>query len=212
MTRFWPLLGLLASFVYAPEAHARSDDDAHALPPLRLYAFAMGVVPLEEDAGVPGIGTNGFLLMGPFEVGATLSAEMTLGYRRAGIGTHAGLRIPLASFELEAAGTLGGSWLHMDGSLLSEDPGAGGSIGFVGGRASIDYVFHRAESSGSQASIALAFSYEHDLEPYTVEYTYVDDGGWGWGSYDDEPSVQRAHKRIGMDRMAIMLALGIGFN
>jgi len=210
MNRLWPLLGVLTCLLHAPAARASDDEGKQALLPLRLYVFAMGVVPHGEDTGVPGIGASGFLLLGPFEMGATLTGETSIiGYHRAGLGMHAGLRVPIGRFELDAAATLGGAWQTMDGSFLSDDPGASGSIGFVGGRAGVDYVFHRSDSTGTQASLALTFSHEQDIEPYTVEYTYVEDSSWLW---DSEPTVQTGRKRIGLDRTAIMLALGIGFD
>lgn len=213
MKPLWPLLGLLVgTLVHAPRAHARSDEDS-AIPPLRFYAFGMAVVPNDEDSGAAGIGTSAFLLAGPFEVGATLSGETTLiGYHRAGLGAHAGLRIPIARIELEAAATLGGAWLRMDGNFLTDDPGASGSIGFVGGRGGVDYVIYRSARGRSHGSLALVVSYEHDLEPYTVEYTYVEESSWSWGSSETEPTVETSHKRIGMNRAALILAFGIGFD
>ena len=181
--------------------------------PLRLYVLGMALLPTEPQGGAGGAAAAGFVLLGPFELGATLSAETQLfGYHRAGAAAHAGLRVPIERFDLEldAAATLGGAAVRMGPGLLSDDPGAGGSIGFVGGRGGVGLQVFRSGSGNVQLSLSAAFSYEHDLARYTVHYTYAQRDGWfGAG---EEIGIANGSKRIGMDRAALMLGVGLGVN
>jgi len=172
--------------------------------------LGMALLPTDPQGGAGGVATTGFVLVGPVELGATLSVEtQLLGCNRAGAAAHAGLRVPIDRFEIDAAATLGGAGMLTGVGLLSDDPGASGSIGFVGGRGGVDFRLFRSRSGKVQLSLTAAFSYEHDLAPYTVRYTYEETG---WLGSDDEVYVREASHRIGMDRAAVMLGVGLGLN
>lgn len=175
---------------------------------LRLLAFGALVWP--TDAGfAPGFGGAGFLLVGPLEVGASASAETALfTYNRLSIASHLGLRAPIDRLELDAAATLGYSDMRNGKpGLLSDNPGATGGSAFVGARAGAEYAVFRSASRKVQIVVAVVFSYEHDLSQYTQAYRY-EETGW----LSDEPTTYDDSARIGMDRVAILIGAGIGFN
>jgi hypothetical protein len=175
---------------------------------LRLLAYWALVFPTDVDFA-PGVGATGFVLVGPLEIGASASGESQLfNYNRWGVASHLGLRAPLGRLELDAAATLGYTGMHHGGpSVLGANPGTSGDTPFVGGRAGIEYAVYRSEDEEERVSLGLIFNYEHDLSQYTQQYSY-EDTGW----LSDEVQTYTDSARIGMDRIAVQIAAGIGFN
>jgi hypothetical protein len=178
-------------------------------PPKRVDLYAMLVREREGDMA-PGFGAAGFFLFGPLELGANASLETQLiGYSRAQVAADAGLRARFDQAELDAAAVLGAAWMHVSGAFLSDDPGASGGIGFVGGRCGATFLVGTGKDESTRASLGLMLSIEHDLSRYTVTYSYIDSP---WFDLEGSPPVERvATVEIGQDRAALLLAVTLGF-
>lgn len=175
---------------------------------LRLLSYLALVVP-SDVAPAPGLGGTAFVLVGPLQVGGSVDGEIApFSYARWGLSSHLGLRVPIDRVELDVAATLGYGEMNNGGpGLLTSDPGAHGSAAFVGGRGGMTFVVFRTDNRATQLNLALILNYERDLHQYVQHYTYEDTGWFSGETYTSEGSA-----RIGMNRTAIQLGLGLGFN
>lgn len=177
----------------------------------RLQVYPM-LVHADDEGFAVGVGTTAFMLLAPIELGASVGAEtQALGYSRASVAAHLGLRGQLERIELDGAVTAGLSAVHTPGGFLNDDPGASGGIGFMGGRVGFGYRLVTFGRSATHLSLGCALSYEHDLNPYEVTYTYQDTP---WFSFDGDtsPYERAASATIGSNRIALMLAITLGID
>ena len=185
----------------APTTPARSP--ARMPLPVRLEGYLLAVH--ADDAGwAGGLGTSGFLFLGPLELGLSLTGESQLiGYSRFGLAPHVGLAAQLGAFDLDAAATAGGAFTYSGHELLSDDPGASGVIAFVGGRGGVRWLVSSSRDDRTHGGIGLLFFYEHDLSPYTVTYRYQERS---WLFPSSEATERTGSVRIGTFRIALLLS------
>jgi hypothetical protein len=162
------------------------------------------------DAGwSPGLDATGLILLGPLELGLSASGKtQALGYSRAGVAAVAGLRLRVDDVELDVAGTLGLAAIHTRfDAILGDDPGASGGVEVVGWRGSVSWLPLTADHGCTRAGFALFASYDVDLNPYVVTYSYTETS---WLS--DEVSERTAMATIGTKRFALHAAIVVGFD
>lgn len=184
---------------------------ASSAPQVRLDLYGL-LARTDEGDVAPGFGSTGFLLVGPLELGLSAGIESQLiGYHRAGLAALFGMRARLARVELDAAASAGVAWMHAGAGLLNDDPGAGGGIAFVGGRAGVSHAFFVSDDGRRRASLGLSLGYEHDLAPYDVTYRYTETP-WLTFDGDSEPYERTSTVTIGTSRaiLALMITLGFG--
>jgi hypothetical protein len=168
----------------------------------------LAIVHAEDMSWAPGLGGSAGVLFGPLSVGVGLDVEtLLIGYTRLGAALHAGVLARLGDLELDAAGLLGIAYMHTGEAILGENPGAGGSIGFTGARGGLRYVLKTLYDGRILLSLGIGFSYEHDLNPYTIDYKYTEQN---W-LFDNDEHLATDSVRIGTDRVAFMLSLSSSF-
>jgi hypothetical protein len=206
--RFFLVAALLCGVV----ARARAEDAAkkqasRPLVPIPLRFEGHLALVHAADAGfAPGVGASASVVGGPFLLGVGGDLEtQVLGYSRGGAALHAGLLAPLKPLELDAVGVVGLAYTHDGPRLLSDNPGAGGSIVFVGVRGGVRVTVFNSSDAMAHLALGILGSYEHDLNPYTVTYEYTEHG---W-LFDNEESVETNTVRIGTERIAFMLSVSV---
>jgi hypothetical protein len=185
----------------APPDIVSTSTSAHASPigvPLRAEG-ALDLVRSEDAGWAPGMRVTGLLLLGPVELGLTAGGETQLfGYTRSGVAALAGLRVRLGAWELDAAALLGSAYTHTGHALLDDDPGAGGWVESAGARAGVSWLPLRSENGGTNAGLGLSLSYERDLDPRVIGYSYTECGlSWECGG------VQSKSVTLGTQRLAV---------
>jgi hypothetical protein len=194
----------------APRDDAPSPATANASPigvPLRAEA-GFDLVRAEDAGWAPGLRATGLLLLGPLELGLTAAAEtqMIFGYTREGVASLAGLRTRVRAWELDAAALLGVAHTHTASDLLGGDPGAGGWVESAGARAGVSWLSLRSENGDTNAGLGLDVSYERDLDPRVIAYSYTECGlSWECGGAQSK-SVTLGTQRLAV-HFAVVLAL-----
>jgi hypothetical protein len=185
-----------------PSARQAPRDESAFSAALRLDGY-IALVHVEGEGWVPGSGAAAFVVFGPLEAGVSVLGETRLlGYQRVGLDAHLGVRIRASRFEFDVAGTVGHASVHRGGAggLFSDDPGAKGSVSYVGGRAGLAFLAFDFNGGTEHISIGVAGLYEHDLDPHTITYAYREEHWFNGGSDIVERSV-----RIGGDRTGVLL-------
>lgn len=123
---------------------------------------------------------------------------------RTGCGALAGLAFKSEHWQFDTLAESGVNYLHAAGGFLSDDPGAGGAIGYVGARLGTRYIFRGR--GHWRADLGLWLFFQSDLTGYLARYEYVDHG-WLWG----QTSQQSGSKLIG-DQTELGLRIVGGFD
>ncbi len=164
---------------------------------------------LSADEGfAPGMSVTAFALAGPIELGLAFSGEtQILGYSRGQIAALAGVRPRWDRLELDLAGVVGTAGIDQAGAFLSSDPGASGSVEFVGGRIGAMMALFVSRRGQVRFGVGASVGYEHDLDQYDVNYRYVEDDSW----FGDEPYETTRSKQIGgAERWLLRVAFVLG--
>ena len=204
----------------------QSGEPAYAPPPSALPAFdqpidraiARGTTPPPSDWRAIGYaggfgdfndGTGGGALLGAsfqyraglFVGGALAEVGGTVfDYTYKGVGLLGGLGLrPTLNTRFEVLGMLGGHFYRGVGrGLLSDDPGAGGSTGYAGGRVAASYIFGRRLG---HFELGVYGEFDDDLARQHKVYDYAGTGGlFGEGGTGDHT--------VGTARLSFGLELG----
>ena len=178
--------------------------------PLRIEPALLLALSTDEEFA-PGMSMTAFAVAGPIEFGVTASGEsqLFLGYTRGQIAALAGVRPRWRWFELDVAGTFGIASVAHAGSLFSDDPGASGSVEFVGGRVGGMVPLFTSRRRELQLGISASLGYEHDLDEYVVNYRYLESDPW---LTDDAYVVMRSQAIGGTDRFLLRIAFVLGLD
>src|SRR5688500_264705 len=138
------------------------------------------------------------------EVGAELYGAAALGGRVGGLGALLGIHLG-SDFSVRALAVAGvHSYSAVGRGFLSDDPGIGGSMAYVGGRLVLGYTFGRKE----RLFVVVLGLLDDDLERRRGSVTYTDTP-WLFG---DEPSTTTRHHSVGQTSFGILLTVGMGFD
>src|SRR3954470_8388833 len=91
---------------------------------------------------------------------------------RTGCGALAGLAFQSEHWHLDALAEGGVNYLHAAGGFLTDDPGASGTIGYLGARLGTRYLF-RGQGAW-RADLGLWLFFQADLAGYEAHYDYTD--------------------------------------
>jgi hypothetical protein len=200
-------VGFGSTAAQADQVAAENPGASRKLIPLQVEGH-LSIAYSDKFDWAPGLGGSVNVRAGPFLVGAGADVEtQVLGYSRVEAALRAGMFAALGDFELDAVGLLGIAYMGSGPKILSEDPGAGGSIALIGARGGLCYVVKTSYDNRERLALGLGFSYEHDLDPYTIEYEYIE-RNW---LFDDDEYPATGSVRIGADRMVFMLSLAGSF-
>jgi len=138
------------------------------------------------------------------EVGAELYGAAALGGRVGGLGALLGLHLG-SDFSVRALAVAGvHSYSAVGRGFLSDDPGIGGSMAYVGGRLVLGYAFGRKD----RLFVGVLGMLDEDLERRRGSVTYTDTP-WLFGG---EPSTTTSHHSVGQTSYGILLTGGVGFD
>jgi hypothetical protein len=173
---------------------------------LRLDAYT-ALVGVTDDGLAPGIGAAAFVGIGPLQAGLSLLGETQIfGYRRVSGAAHVGLRVRPRHLAFDAAASVGSAQLHRaDGSFFASDPGAGGSVWFLGVRAGVGFELVASASGRTRLDLNFTGFFEHDMNPRAVSYTFREES-WLFGG---EPTEHMGSRLIGSERAGLLIAASL---
>jgi len=177
--------------------------------PLRIEPALLLALSMEDEEFAPGVSMAGFALAGPIELGIAVSAEsqLFLGYSRAQIAALAGVRPRFRYLEIDVAGTVGIAGINEAGDFLSDDPGASGSVEFVGGRVGAMVPVFVSKRGQVLLGVGASVGYEHDLDQYVVNYQYIESDPW----FSEGPELHMESQEIGgANRWLLRIAFVLG--
>jgi hypothetical protein len=120
----------------------------------------------------------------------------------------AGVSIPVGFIRFDGLGELGlNTYSSVGAELLGNDPGAGGTLPFAGGRAAVlARVFQ--SHGGTSLWVGPAVQYATDLRHATVTYTYRDQGQ-DWFSGDEYDNLVTNSVRLGQSRVSVLMTVNL---
>jgi hypothetical protein len=160
----------------------------------------------EHGADEGGLLIGGSLLYRHHVVAVGALAEggtQIFGYSYGGIAALGGFALrPSNQLRFELLGSLGmHQYSGVGRGLLSEDPGADGSSGYVGARAGASWLFG---ARATRFQLGMHGALDEDLSRETVRYQYTDTSWFG-----GESSLRDAEQTIGMRRTSVIASLGV---
>jgi hypothetical protein len=200
-----PVLALAGQPTPASSGAARAPAATHETLLMGGLGF-IGAVDAEGSDSAGGAALSLSLLhhLSFLEFGAELSGAAGLGGRVGGVGALLGLHLG-SDFSVRALAVAGVHGYSAVGrGLLSDDPGIGGSMAYVGGRLVLGYAFgHKG-----RLFVGVLGMLDEDLERRRGSVTYTDTP-WLLG---DEPSTRTSHHNVGQTSCGILLTVGMGLD
>lgn len=174
---------------------------------LRLDGYA-GLVTASRDGIAAGGGAATFVGIGALQTGVSVLGEtQALGYSRINGAVHLGACTAPAAVVFDAMATAGLARMHRQGGFFIGDPGASGSVWFLGARAGLGIELIAAASGDTQLNLDFTGFFEHDMNPHTVIYTYAArDWLLGGGATEEMGSA-----RIGGERAGLLVGVSATF-
>lgn len=195
------LVGLLGVFILCGARPALASAPRARAWALELDAQAGWVE--GKHSGGAALGVTSRLRHGVLTAGGSLQGATILLGSMGSLSAVAGLSVPLGRVRLDALAEVGGNaYASVGSNFLSQDPGAGAVLPFVGARsAALLRIFRNAR--GVELWVGPSFQYANDVETTSRTYTYRRGGG-GWLIGDDRDEVVTRTVDIGQARYSVL--------
>lgn len=151
------------------------------------------------------LGGTGLIRWHVLDVGAGCQFSVLFS-TRVGCGLLGGLTFDTPNWRLDALLEGGFNHIHTEGNFLTDDPGASGTIGYVGARIGNHWLFGGREGKRVRGSFGIWLFFQADLSGYEAHYQYLQSS-----SFFDQGGVRSGSQRVGNDA-EIGLRIGGGFD